>query len=71
MAEINLFGVYFSGALATAVIAAIAWLVVHRLLTWADVYRHTWHHNLVDVALLVLLWALSAWVLDISSRGIK
>ena len=69
MAEANLFGVYFSGALVSAVLAVIALLILRRILGLIGFYRHAWHPNLVDVALFVVLWGLSTWVLNAFSGG--
>jgi hypothetical protein len=63
IAEISLFGVFFSGAFATACLAGVAALVVRRLLHWAGFYRLVWHRHLVDLALFVILWAAAAMVL--------
>ena len=62
MAEVNLSGVYFSAALAAAALAVVAFLLVRRILGRIGFYRHTWHPNLVDVALFIILWGLSSWV---------
>lgn len=63
IAEVSLFGVFFSGALVTACIAGIALLVVRRLLLWGDFYRLVWHRYLVDLALFIILWAAAAMVM--------
>ncbi len=60
IAEVSLFGVYVSGAFATACLAGGATLVVRRLLHWAGFYGLVWHRHLVDLALFVILWAAAA-----------
>ena len=62
IAEINVFGVFFSGALATACLAGIALLVVRRLLFRVGFYRLVWHRHMVDLALFIILWAAAAMV---------
>jgi hypothetical protein len=61
-AEINVFGVFFSGALAAACLAGVALLVVRRLLFHVGFYRLVWHRHLVDLALFIILWAAAAMV---------
>lgn len=61
--EVNLFGVFFSGALVTACLAGVALLVVRRLLLWLDFYRLVWHRHLVDLALFIILWGVVAMVM--------
>lgn len=61
--EVNLFGVFFSGAFATACLAGVALLVVRRLLLWLDFYRLVWHRHVVDLALFIILWAVAAMVM--------
>jgi hypothetical protein len=57
IAEISVFGVYLSGALATACVAGVALLVVRRFFLWVGFYRFVWHRHLVDLALFTILWA--------------
>jgi protein AaeX len=63
IAEVSLFGVFFSGALVAACLAGVALLVVRRLLLWLDFYRLVWHRHLVDLALFIILWAAAAMVM--------
>lgn len=62
MSEINIDGVFFSGALASACIAAMALFLARLLLLRAGFYRHVWHRHLVDLALFTILWAVAALV---------
>jgi protein AaeX len=57
IAEINLFGVFLSGALVMACLAGVALLIVRYALFRIGFYRFVWHRNLVDLALFVILWA--------------
>jgi hypothetical protein len=56
IAEANIFGVYFSGALIEALAAFIALMIVRPLLRWLGFYQIVWHRRLVDIALFVILW---------------
>ena len=60
MSEINIGGVFFSGGLASASIAAVALFLARLLLLRARFYRHVWHRHLVDLALFTILWAVAA-----------
>jgi hypothetical protein len=62
MSEINIDGVFFSGALASACIAAVALFLARLLLLRAGFYRHVWHRHLVDLALFTILWAVASLV---------
>lgn len=55
--EIDLFGVYVSPMLIFMALAALAWLVLRRLLARLGVYRWVWHRPLFDTALFVILLA--------------
>jgi Protein of unknown function (DUF1656) len=57
MSEINIGGVFLSGALVTAVIAAIVMLLLARLLRTVGFYRWVAHRPLVDIALFTICWA--------------
>ena len=57
IAEISIFGVFVSGALATACLACITLLIVRRLLLKLGFYQLVWHPHLVDLALFMILWA--------------
>lgn len=70
IAEINILGVFFSGALAAAFLAGIALLILRRILRWVGFYRLVWHRGLVDLALFTILWSLSATVLPVLSGAI-
>lgn len=54
--DINLFGVFIDSALVTALLAAAAAAVLHRLLAGTRAYRWVWHPPLVDLCLFALLW---------------
>ncbi|HEY0146177.1 MAG TPA: DUF1656 domain-containing protein [Methylovirgula sp.] len=56
IAEANLFGVYFSGALVEALAAFIALMIIRPLLRWLGFYQIVWHRRLVDIGLFVILW---------------
>jgi hypothetical protein len=55
--EIDLFGVYLSPMLGFVVVAALAWLVLRRVLERLGAYRWVWHRPLFDAALFVILLA--------------
>lgn len=57
MGETNLFGVFFSGALAAACLACVALFALRRGLLRAGFYELVWHRHLVDLALFIVLWA--------------
>jgi hypothetical protein len=57
MSEFNIGGVYLSGALVTAVIAALLMLPLTRLLRLARFYQWVAHRPLVDIALFTIAWA--------------
>jgi hypothetical protein len=54
--DINLFGLYVNGGLATGMAAALLTLVLGRLLGVLGAYEWLWHPALADLALFVLLW---------------
>jgi hypothetical protein len=56
IAEINVFGVFVSGVLASALLAWALLVPVRRLLAWAGFYQWAWHRHLVDLMLFILLW---------------
>jgi hypothetical protein len=62
IAEISIFGVFVSGALATACLACIALLIVRRLLLKVGFYQLVWHPHLVDLAFFTILWAVVAMI---------
>lgn len=62
IAEISIFGVFVSGALATACLAGIALLIVRRLFLKVGFYQLVWHPHLVDLALFTILWAAAAMI---------
>jgi hypothetical protein len=62
MSEFNLDGVFLSGALITAVIAALVMLVLTRLLRTAGFYKWVAHRPLVDIALFTIAWACIAGI---------
>lgn len=55
--EVDLYGVFFSTVLVSALAALAAAFVLRRLLSWAGAYRYIWHPALFDTALFVILWA--------------
>jgi hypothetical protein len=57
IAEINIFGVFVSGALFTACLAAVALFIVRSVFLRLGFYRFVWHRHLVDLALFTVLWA--------------
>lgn len=56
-AEVNIFGIYVSSVVVTALLAWIATMVLRRVLERMGAYRHIWHPALFDTCLFVLLWA--------------
>jgi hypothetical protein len=60
--EADLFGVFFSTALAAACIAFVALLILRTLLRGLGFYRIVWHRTLADLALFTLLWFGSVWL---------
>jgi hypothetical protein len=56
-AEVNIFGIYVSSVVVTALLAWIATMVLRRVLERMGAYRHIWHPALFDTSLFVLLWA--------------
>ena len=56
--EFAIGGVYLATLPASALVALLATVVVHRLLALARAYRWVWHPPLFDTALFVCLWAL-------------
>jgi Protein of unknown function (DUF1656) len=65
MGETNLFGVFFSGALAAACLACVALLVFRQVLLRAGFYQLVWHRHLVDLALFAILWAAAVKVMPL------
>jgi hypothetical protein len=65
IAEINLFGVFFSGALVTACLAGIALVVIRYVSLMTGLHRLVWHRHLVDLSLFVMLWAAVAKALPL------
>ena len=61
ISDINLFGVFVNAGLASAGVAAVAMLLLRKLLTNIGAYKRVWHPALVDVALFALLWAGLTW----------
>lgn len=57
IAEYNFAGIYLASAPATAAMALLVALAVHRLLAAARFYRWVWHPALFDAALFVVIWA--------------
>ena len=70
MAETNILGVFFSGALTAAVCACLLLLPLRSLLSWARFYQHVWHRHLVDLAFFVMLWALTALAMQDLQAGL-
>jgi hypothetical protein len=53
--DLDIFGVYIPGLMATALAAFVLNLVLRRVLAWAGFYRLVWHRSLFDLALFVIL----------------
>jgi hypothetical protein len=70
-AEISIFGVFVSGALATACLACIALLIVRRLLLKVGFYQLVWHPHLVDLAFFTILWAVVAMITPVLAGMIE
>jgi protein-S-isoprenylcysteine O-methyltransferase Ste14 len=60
IADINLFGVFVDVALVTALVAAAALAILHRVLAATGAYRWVWHPPLFNLALFAVLWLASA-----------
>jgi hypothetical protein len=60
--EFDVYGVFLSPVLVSAVLAYAASLAVRRLLSLVGAYRVVWHPALFDTALFVILWAAVAAV---------
>jgi hypothetical protein len=71
IAEISIFGVFVSGALATACLACIALLIVRRLLLKVGFYQLVWHPHLVDLAFFTILWAVVAMITPVLAGMIE
>jgi len=71
IADTNIFGVFFSGALTAASIASIVLLILRHVLRRIGFYRLVWHGNLVDIALFTILWCLTTFLLPIISGAIS
>ena len=71
IAEISIFGVFFSGVLATACLAVIALLIVRRLLLKVGFYQLVWHPHLVDLAFFTILWATTAMIMPALAETIE
>lgn len=56
IAEISVFGVLVSSALASALIAWALLVPLRRVLAACGAYHWMWHRHLVDAALFVVLW---------------
>lgn len=56
IADVNLFGMLFDVALATALVALVALAILRRVLAALGAYRWVWHPALVDLGLFALLW---------------
>ena len=57
ISELNIYGVYLSGAFVTAVLAVVLLLAARQLLFRVGFYNVVWHRHLVDVALFIIFWA--------------
>jgi protein AaeX len=58
--EFDLYGVFLSPVLISALIALAVGVVVRRLLALVGLYRFVWHPALFDAALFVIVWAITA-----------
>lgn len=68
--EFNLFGIYISGALLSAMVAGALQFPLRRLLGRLGVYRWVWHRSLFELSLFVILWGGVVWLmtlLDVST----
>jgi len=69
-ADLNILGVFSSGALAAATVACVMLLILRRILRWIGFYRLVWHGNLVDIALFTILWCLTSVLITFISGAI-
>ncbi|MDM0001233.1 DUF1656 domain-containing protein [Variovorax sp. J22P240] len=60
--DLNLFGLFISAGLATALLAASALAVVARVMAATGAYRWVWHPPLFNLALFGVLWLALAMV---------
>ena len=60
MAETNIWGVFFGSGLTAAVLAAIALILLRRVLMRVGFYSLVWNRPLVDIAFFTLLWAFTS-----------
>jgi hypothetical protein len=58
--EFDIYGVFLSSVLVTALVALAISFVLRRLLALVGAYRIVWHPALFDTALFVIVWALVA-----------
>ncbi len=64
IADINFFGVFINGAMASGALALLLLWPVRSLLIAANLYRLVWHPALVNVALFVIAWGLVAHLMS-------
>ncbi|NRF88368.1 DUF1656 domain-containing protein [Burkholderia gladioli] len=62
--EINVGGVFFTAALATACLASLLLLIVRKILNSQKLYRFFWHRYIVDLAIFLILWACIAFAMS-------
>lgn len=60
--EVDIGGVFFGGALITALIACLICFVAGRLLQRVGFYKLVIHRHLVDIALFAIIWACVAFI---------
>ena len=60
--EFDIAGVLVPSLMVWALVAFLISLPLRRLLALVGFYRLVWHRALFDLSLLVVLWALVAWV---------
>ena len=64
IAEVDIFGVFVSGALVMAFLAGAVLFIVRWIFLRVGAYRFVWHRHLVDLALFIVLWAAVAMVVQ-------
>lgn len=62
--ELHILGLFAPASLVSAIAAGLMILLIRRALARAGFYRHVWHPGLFDLALYVVLWTVSAFVID-------
>ena len=71
MAETNVWGVFFGSGLTAAVLAAIALILLRRVLARTGFYTLVWNRPLVELAFFTILWALMSAAMPYLSAAFR